>query len=278
MGQLTRIRKTDTDIAAQAKAFGYATSEEAEWTCAECGETPPPKYLQTLNRHIRASCRCQREAMEKQKRFERERMERQIRMEQLRQCYGWYGKQFSSEEMAARTFETFRDGFQDHAVNVACDWSCQPTGTLLFHGEYGTGKTHLAAALCNVLRERGRKCRWITAPKLFQGISALMDEARRSAVYGDYVGSWTDIARKAATADILFLDDVDKLKGSEWREEVYHSILDDRVNAGRPTVITINNLHRLAECMGESVADRLYIGRITVEFEGESYRKRLAVS
>lgn len=272
MTQLTRISKNDV------KEFGYATAEEAVWTCETCGETVPAKYLQPLNRHIRGSCKCQRDEFAAHKRRERDEMERSIRMERLRYTYSWMGREFAAEQMSAYTFDNFQEERQPDASATACMWSTQPTGTLIFHGNYGTGKSHLMAAICNVLRERGRKCRWVTAPKLFQAMSHAMDEANRLRFHGDYVETWTDIARKAANADILFLDDVDKLKGSEWREEVYHSILDDRITAGKPTALTINNLDRLGECMGESVADRLYVGRIAVAFGGESFRKGLAYS
>ena len=277
MAKMTHLSQIITQQRAEYKrGIGYEDPAGAVWTCPTCGESPPPKYLQVLNRHIQGDCQCQRTARQRLKKAERERLERAVRLESIRTTYGWLGRLFSSEEMAAYTFDTFEAHEQPKAFTIVEQWIENPSGVLLLHGTYGTGKSHLMAAICNELRDRGRKCRWCSAPKLFQAMAEAMNRPRL--IDGVAQESWVEIARKAANAELFFLDDVDKLKeDSQWHEEVYHSIFDDRVNAGRPSVISINKLNKLAHCMGESVADRLYIGRITVPFMGESYRKRFVI-
>lgn len=258
------------------RGIGYEQPAQASWTCSTCGESPPPKYLHALNRHIQGDCQCQRSARDRSKKDERDRLERAMRLESIRTTYSWLGRAFATEEMAAYSFDTFEAHEQPIAWRIIEQWIENPQGVLLLHGPYGTGKSHLMASVCNELRTRGRACKWASAPKLFQAMSAAM--ARPRVMDGVYQEDWTDIARKAANVEVFFLDDVDKLiKVSEWREEVYHSIFDDRVNAGRPTALTINDLGKLDDCMGASVADRLYIGRIAVPFVGESYRKRFII-
>lgn len=254
---------------AQSFQFAYATPEAASVTCPTCGEQPTPRPLTQSGMWARGACLCLRENLERQRKNQLAEIRRAVLQERLYQCYSWLGKQWSCEAMGGYVFETFNPLRQPEAWEMTQAWIHNPCGIAVFYGPYGTGKTHLMAAVCNALLASGRKCRWTTATNLFQAVSSEMNATE---------GDWTRITALAAAADVLLLDDVDKGRPSEFRHDVYHAIFDRRVIEKRPTILSLNEFSRLGEFMSPAVEDRLYSGRIKVEFVGESYRKSLAIS
>jgi DNA replication protein DnaC len=71
------------------------------------------------------------------------------------------------------------------------------------------------------------------------------------------------------------IDDVEKAKHSEFTEEVYFEIVDERTKAGRPIAISTNRLGDLEQYVGGAVCSRLSIGQIAVEMMGADYRLEL---
>src|SRR5260221_380998 len=139
-------------------------------------------------------------------------------------------------------------------------------GSLVLHGPFGTGKTHLLAALCNhILKEKKRPCLFASAPNLFSAIQTRIqnDQDPSKLIY------------YAINAPLLALDDIDKLKPTDFRLDTYFEIIDGRVKAGRPTAISTNRLSELATFVGGAVASRLKIGQIAEEMIGVDYREGL---
>lgn len=91
-----------------------------------------------------------------------------------------------------------------------------PTGFLCITGRNGSGKTHLAVAILDVLSERGLRCRYANAKDL-------SDEAR---ILGEF-GRVTEEAKAEQdacdTVDVLLLDDLfseERFKSSHVRQRV----------------------------------------------------------
>lgn len=129
----------------------YLTEEEAVWTCETCGEIRPA-YRNSIKRWCKQECPCQKEA----KRREEEAVERKKRQEiMVKMTYKWLGHNWSDIEMAMKTFENFDRSRQAEGFDAASLFTETLEGTLVLHGVFGTGKTHLLAAVCNRLRACG---------------------------------------------------------------------------------------------------------------------------
>jgi DNA replication protein DnaC len=135
------------------------------------------------------------------------------------------------------------------------------------YGSFGTGKTHLLAAVCNaiLLYAPPITSLFTTAPKLFNAIQERIQERE---------GYWGLIERAIATP-LLVIDDIDKAKYSQFREEIYFAILDERVKARLPTAISTNRLSALTEYVGGSVCSRLKVGQVAAEMIGDDYREEM---
>lgn len=250
-----------SDQAHVPTALFYLHAEDATWTCATCGEVPP--YFSRCNkRYVKSSCLCQKRAA----REVRDQREWQQRQESLVQhTYQWLGSGWSDRDLAQKTFANFDHNRQPEGHEAAEVFSMTLEGTLILHGPYGTGKTHLLAAVCNRLRENGRSSCFTSAPNLFAAIGDAMN----------HDGDYHRLIKIASTCPLLALDDIGNAKWSEFREEQYFAIIDGRVKRGLPTAISINLLSDLTRIVGGAVESRLSIGQVAVAMVGQDYRRGL---
>lgn len=232
--------------------------EEKTWTCPRCGVVPPIAF--TDGWYARRPCACERAAFEA-------RQLRQLREElaQARQAltYTWLGRAWAEPGLFAKTFETFQRERQPAAYDLALAFAARPQGVLVLYGSYGAGKTHLLAAIANAMSAAGRTCRFASTTLLFGAIQERIGQGL------DYL----DISRRAISAPLLLLDDLDKLKPSEFREETLYTTLNGRNVAGLPLAITSNRPpDELAPWIGGAGCSRLMAGLIPVPMQGPDYR------
>lgn len=100
-------------------------------------------------------------------------------------------------------------------------------GTYL-SGPPGRGKTWAAACCVRLAVEAGRDALLITSKRL-------LDMVR-----DDYAAGFSDSIGWAASHDLLALDDLGLERPTEWAMETLCSLVDERVAAGLPTVVTSN--------------------------------------
>lgn len=117
-------------------------------------------------------------------------------------------------------------------------------------GPAGTGKTHLAAAIT-------RACIEIGKPILFKRAGELYQRIRET--YRDETGFTEEGAlSEYANARLLVLDDLGAGALSDFERRYTLEVLDRRLNAMRPTIVTSNwTLEEIAQRMDERVASRL---------------------
>lgn len=232
--------------------------QDKTWTCPQCGVVPPIAFANGW--YARRPCACERAA--------REAMQtRQLAAEQAQArtalTYTWLGRAWAEPGLAAKTFETFHFARQPAAYAMAQAFAQQPQGVLVLYGSYGTGKTHVLAAIANAQAARGLVCRFASTTLLFGAIQERIGQG------ADYL----DLFRRATSAPLLLLDDLDKLKPSEFREETLYTILNGRNVAGLPLAITSNNPpDKLAPWIGGAGCSRLMQGLIPVPMNGLDYR------
>lgn len=140
----------------------------------------------------------------------------------------------------------------------------QGRGTYLW-GKCGRGKTYAAACCVRLSLEAGRSARLVTAKGLLDQVKAGYDGADAGAL------------ERAEGYDLLALDDLGVEKATDWAIETLTGLIDERVAAGRPTVITSNYAlgelsRRYGGIAGERIASRIGGACERVEMTGEDRR------
>ena len=140
------------------------------------------------------------------------------------------------------TFESFnpvgRVGLGDnqlnslkYAYNQAMHFAQNLKGWLLLMGEYGCGKTHLAAAIANFAVNLG-------VPTLFLTVPDLLDWLRFS--YDSPEASFEQRFNEIRNIALLVLDDLGTQNATPWAQEKLFQIINHRYSAKLPTVVTTN--------------------------------------
>jgi len=117
------------------------------------------------------------------------------------------------------------------AFDLCRDYAENPDGWLVLTGEYGCGKTHLAAAIANARVARGQPALFIVVPDLLDHLRATFNPA--SPVRFD------KRFEEVKTAPLLILDDLGTQSASPWAQEKLYQLFNYRYNARLPTVITM---------------------------------------
>lgn len=243
----------------------FPTSKsEAMKFCSTCGPIEPQEHEVDGVIHYRpVQCECEVQELARRK-AEEERREYLQSMSRL--TYTWLGSRWTDEPLQHKTFENFIATRQPRAYKVARAYAKEPSGCLVLHGTYGTGKTHLLAAICNeALAKYSIRSYFCTSSKLFAAMQQRMNEKADPDA----------LIERAIKTPLLVLDDIDKAKYSEWRGEKYFDIIDGRVNAGRPIAISTNRLDELENFVGGAVCSRLKVGQIAIEMIGKDFREEL---
>ena len=117
------------------------------------------------------------------------------------------------------------------AARLARKYAEDPEGWLVFTGDFGAGKTHLAAAIANYWKDRFHRVFFVTVPDLLDYLrSAFSPDSRTS------LGKRFDMVR---TVPLLVLDNLILESATPWAREKLAQLLDFRYDSRLPTVITM---------------------------------------
>lgn len=172
-------------------------------------------------------------------------------------------------EMTFETFDLREDELKGDArtnlrriVFIAKDYANHPQGFIVLTGEYGCGKTHLAAAMANEICARGGAATFVVVPDL-------LDHLRATFAPGSTI-SYDQRFDETRRAPVLVLDDLGTENATAWAREKLFQIIDYRYVAKLPTIITI---HREAE-IDARIQSRIFdLARSSVnEILAPSYR------
>lgn len=137
---------------------------------------------------------------------------------------------------------------------------CGSFQTLIFLGNVGTGKTHLA---CGIIRECGG---------LYRLASSIVEELRRAKSF-NADKTEAKILDAYGRTSLLIIDEIGR--GAVAAEEQYmlYQIINERYNRRKPTVLISNQTKKeFLQYIGIAAADRLTESAQVVELTGKSYR------
>jgi DNA replication protein DnaC len=146
---------------------------------------------------------------------------------------------------------------------------------ILFVGQPGIGKTHLAVSILRKIIERtGAQARFFDTRHLLATIRNTYNPVVKT--------TEASVIRPAMDAELLVLDDLGAERPTEWVEETMNLIINTRYNMKRATVITTNyplrspskaHVETLGERIGARIYSRLFEMCDFVEMNGVHYRE-----
>jgi DNA replication protein DnaC len=143
------------------------------------------------------------------------------------------------------TFDSLDDDTDQRALDAVRSWVAKPRG-LMLTGEIGVGKTTLAAAACWSLLST-KPCRYLRGSGVMSVLGKdFADPERRRLV------------KLLGESTAIVLDDIDKMRSSDFGRERLFDAIDSRLQAGTPILVTTNLMpSELGQRFGDSIKSRL---------------------
>jgi DNA replication protein DnaC len=142
---------------------------------------------------------------------------------------------------------------------------------MIFCGSTGTGKNHMASAICNALIASGKSAVVATAFEIQMKARA----GRRH----DNPFTEEKVITSFAGVDLLVLDEIELGSTQDNDGKIVNAIIDQRVTAGKSTILLTNMaFEEAAGFLGERIADRLVGNFYLVECFWPSYRTNKPVA
>jgi DNA replication protein DnaC len=138
---------------------------------------------------------------------------------------------------------------------------------MILCGRQGTGKTHLAVAVCREIAASGGEAVFITTA------SRIIRAFRRSWNHEGEMNEF-DTLKFYSGLDLLVIDEIGVQYGTESERHILFEVLNNRYEDLLPTLL-ISNLPvtELARFLGERTLDRVLQGGTVLAFDWESYRR-----
>jgi DNA replication protein DnaC len=144
---------------------------------------------------------------------------------------------------------------------------------IIFMGDYGTGKSHISAAIANTALSSGFVVVYEVITELLSKIRntyARKEESSREP-------SELKLIDTLCSCDLLILDDLGAEKSSVWTESIIFTIVNRRYVSKKPIIISTNlTIEEFPEKVSQRALDRLIEMNMLIELTGESYRKIIA--
>jgi DNA replication protein DnaC len=242
--------------------------------CPQCQGTKlkvaivPSKIHPSRMREVLVHCDC----------FYEERTSRLLKAARIPERYaGEYKLNFHGENESRKTAEFV-------ASKMVQEYSAGQAG-LLFVGPVGIGKTHLACAVLQSLISKGYTGLFYSYADLLTEIRNTYNDTGSAKYFLDENGNrWeteSQILNHVTNVDVLLLDELGKVRASEWVLDKVREIIGGRYNKKRTTLATTNyplDTKEQSEIIlqakiGEDMVSRLREMCRIVEMEGPDYRK-----
>ena len=166
--------------------------------------------------------RQRREAEARRERIEKQLADSGMKKRFLARRFENFVTDTQGRKSAYRTAKEYADNFEAHKENG---------DGLYIEGTFGTGKTHLAAAIAIQLMEQGHGVIFKTSDDLLRDIKATFDENGREE---------QKVLDRMKRCELLVIDDIGKEQATDWSTAQLYAIINDRYECQRPVIITTN--------------------------------------
>lgn len=170
--------------------------------------------------------------------------------------------------------ETDPDGrsprkIMSHTLDRCRDYARQfgpGSGSLLFFGNTGLGKTHLSLAIAGEAAAKG-------AAVLYSPMQGIIDRYERVKFDRDPTGEDRDFAAMAPRCDLLVIDDLGSEFSTAFSQSVLYNLLNERMNAGLPIIISTNlSVDELSGAYSKRIVSRILCQCTAYNFIGKDIR------
>lgn len=171
-----------------------------------------------------------------------------------------------------RSFDNFKATTQEQSAALQASQQYAQTFNergkrgdgLIFGGQPGTGKSHLATAIAQAIMPEHQGL-YVTCMGMIRAV--------RNTWRKDSERSESQVLASLAGVDLLILDEVGVQYGTDGEQNIIFDVLDRRYRELRPTIILTNQSPTgLRDCIGERTYDRLRESSRWVAFDWPSYR------
>lgn len=199
-----------------------------------------------------------------------EKFEKQIAEHRSKEIIGRCGILPLHQQCTVENYQVENEGqriARDFSADFIERFKFKSVGGFYFCGDTGTGKNHLAAAICNALMAENYSCLIITVTELMQKMRNCYSD--KSKVTED------EFIQSIVKFDFLVLDEIGLQRGSEAEMLTINQIIDQRMLQLKPTGILTNlSPTDLNDFLGKRIIDRMKVnGGKWIVFDWESYRK-----
>lgn len=151
--------------------------------------------------------------------------------------------------------------------NASYEFAENPSGWFVLTGDFGVGKTHLAAAIANMRESQGEEALFIVVPDLLDHL--------RSTYSPQSTTSYDERFEQIRRTPLLVLDDLGSQSATRWAQEKLFQLFNYRYMAQLPTVITLNSLNNIEPRLRERILEMVELGKGGfVELSAPPYRSR----
>ncbi len=204
-------------------------------------------------------------------------LKEQLKIAQQREDFQrkWAEKMFEESGVGKRfltaSFEYFERQRMPKAYDIALGFAesfdKNDGEGLLFTGDVGTGKTHLAAAIATkIIRKNSATVEFVSYTEVLTDIKAAFSNHSEEAYL---------LEERMRKADLLVIDDLGKEKPSPFTNELFYRVVNVRYKDKLPMIITSNyGVESLSERLNYSVFSRLVAICRVIEMRGIDYRMK----
>jgi DNA replication protein DnaC len=151
------------------------------------------------------------------------------------------------------------------AFNTAQNYSHKLNGWLLIMGDFGCGKTHLAAAIANEVVAHNIETLFLTVPDLLDWLRF---------TYSSKETTYEERFEEIRNIRFLVLDDLGTQNATPWAREKLFQIINFRYIHQLPTVITTNlEMTQIEDRISSRLQDRKLV--IKLQIDAPDYRNPL---
>lgn len=179
------------------------------------------------------------------------------RLEQVSNLGAFQHLTFESFKLSGRSGSHDPNKTLEVAYNSARNYAEHLNGWLLLQGGYGTGKTHLAAAVANFVLSLGFPVLFLTVPDLLDWLRATYDASEDE--------SYSERFEEIRSVRLLVLDDLGTQNATPWACEKLYQIINHRYSLKLPTLVTTNqDLNEIDPRIASRLQDRELVSKVQI--------------